>query len=134
MGARSEKSSGQMGDASGAVALLFCFGLTRCGRPFYSPFRTNVRLTHERRREMLGFIVLAAWMAFVAGYLIWQQMSGDLSEAASRRPLAISRQLSAVSSRRIEAIPVGAELPDDVRESLVYRPASLTATVARRAG
>jgi hypothetical protein len=37
---------------------------------------------------MLGLIVVALWTGFVCGYLLWQQISGDIDEksAFSRQP------------------------------------------------
>jgi len=78
---------------------------------------------------MLGVILIGAWMAFVAGYLIWQQVSGDLADGAiSSQPIALSRQPSALSAEGVAGSLTGPDDPRDVRRSLVYRPTSFSAS------
>ena len=69
---------------------------------------------------MLGLILVGAWMSFVAAYLIWQQLTGDLADNA------VSYQHSAAGVEQVAqtSIAVG-EDPRDVRRSLVYRSAGL---------
>ena len=51
----------------------------------------------RRGTSMFGLIVLAVWIGFVASYLIWQQLSGDLvsgwpETAAERPPRAVTEE------------------------------------------
>ena len=75
---------------------------------------------------MLGLLLVAAWMTFVAGYLIWQQVTGDLADHAIIRPVAagIRKQPAAVSM-------AAREDPRDVRRSLVYRPTGFQVAAGR---
>lgn len=75
---------------------------------------------------MLGLVFITCWMAFVAGYLIWQQVTGELTDGVA------SRQLSAVSSQPGAPVTVATELEDprDARRSLVYRPTGFSASAS----
>ena len=79
---------------------------------------------------MLGVILVGVWMVFVAGYLIWQQVTGDLADrAVSYQPSAVSHRLSAISIERpAEASIAAREDRSEVRRSLVYRPTGFSAS------
>jgi hypothetical protein len=74
-------------------------------RAFYCDERTDVPLQTGERALMLGLIVVGAWTAFVSGYLVWQQVTGDLAdESGAYRALSLRHdsQVPGIPRARIQ--------------------------------